>query len=175
MFNPNNQNFTHMYLFIFLECLQLHSQTSPLQHLNDRQPNNYITTSENNFVKKKHFIHRNYSCIALECLLPGSRPPRRLVNYDTLLPVIKPDIFHSHEIFDRVVMIYTALPVSLYQFVLLADMNILDKHESILHECSCFIEFIKQVGKRDTVKWEACRAFYLFFATSSILATGLIQ
>ena len=27
-------------------------------------------------------------------------------------------------------MIYTALPVSLYQFVLLADMNILDKHES---------------------------------------------
>ena len=36
----------------------------------------------------------------------------------------------------------------------------------ILHECSCFIEFIKQVEEK--VKCKACRAFDLFFATSLI-------
>ena len=33
--------------------------------------------------------------------------------------------------------------------------------------CSCFIEFIKRVGEK------ACRAFYLFFATS--LINSIIQ
>ena len=41
----------------------------------------------------------------------------------------------------------------------------------ILHECSCFIDFIKRVGKE--IKCEACRAFYLFFATS--LINSIIQ
>ena len=36
----------------------------------------------------------------------------------------------------------------------------------ILHECSCFIEFITSWGKE--IKCKACRAFYLFFATSLI-------
>ena len=35
-----------------------------------------------------------------------------------------------------------------------------------LCECSCFNEFIKLVGEE--IKCEACRAFYLFFATSLI-------
>ena len=34
--------------------------------------------------------------------------------------------------------------------------------QRILHECSCFIEFIKQVED------EACQAFYHIFATSLI-------
>ena len=34
-------------------------------------------------------------------------------------------------------------------------------------ECLCFIEFIKQVGKKE-IKCEVCRAFYLFLATSLI-------
>ena len=42
----------------------------------------------------------------------------------------------------------------------------------ILHECSCFIEFIKRVGGKE-IKCEACRAFYLFFATS--LINSIIQ
>ena len=37
----------------------------------------------------------------------------------------------------------------------------------ILHECSCFIEFIK--GVEEKIKCEACRSFYLFFATSLIV------
>ena len=35
----------------------------------------------------------------------------------------------------------------------------------ILHECSCFIEFIKRVGGKE-IKCKACRAFYRFFASS---------
>ena len=38
--------------------------------------------------------------------------------------------------------------------------------QRILQECSCLIEFIKQVGK--VIKCEACRAFYYFFVTSLI-------
>ena len=30
----------------------------------------------------------------------------------------------------------------------------------IIHECSCFIDFIKRVGEE--IKCKACRAFYLF-------------
>ena len=37
----------------------------------------------------------------------------------------------------------------------------------ILHECSCFIEFIKRVGGKE-IKCEDCRALYLFFETSLI-------
>ena len=37
----------------------------------------------------------------------------------------------------------------------------------ILHECSCFIEFIKPI------KYEACRAFYRFSASS--LTNSIIQ
>ena len=34
----------------------------------------------------------------------------------------------------------------------------------LLHECSCFIEFIKRVGEK--IKCEACQAFYRLFAKS---------
>ena len=40
------------------------------------------------------------------------------------------------------------------------------KKYRILHECSCSIEFIKQV--KEEIKYKACRAFYLFFSTSLI-------
>ena len=36
----------------------------------------------------------------------------------------------------------------------------------MLHECSCFIEFIKRV--KETIKCEACRAFYHLFGTRLI-------
>ena len=38
---------------------------------------------------------------------------------------------------------------------------------SYIHECSSFIEFIKQVGGKE-IKCEVCPAFYLFFGTSFI-------
>ena len=54
------------------------------------------------------------------------------------------------------------------------DKNNNDVHYKwrILHECSCFIEFIKQVEEKK-IKCKACRAFYLFFATS--LINSIIQ
>ena len=39
----------------------------------------------------------------------------------------------------------------------------------ILHECSWFIEFIKQVEEK-RLKCEACQAFNLFFAMSLIMS-----
>ena len=41
----------------------------------------------------------------------------------------------------------------------------MDKED--LTQVLMFIEFIKQVGGKE-IKCEACQAFYLFFATSSI-------
>ena len=38
----------------------------------------------------------------------------------------------------------------------MGDMN-KETELRILHECSCFIEFIKRVGKKE-IKCEACRA-----------------
>ena len=38
----------------------------------------------------------------------------------------------------------------------------------ILHECSCFIEFIERVGGKE-LKCEACLAFYRFFTTSLLV------
>ena len=35
----------------------------------------------------------------------------------------------------------------------------------LLHECSCFIEFIKPVGEE--IKCKACQGFYLFFRNES--------
>ena len=54
-------------------------------------------------------------------------------------------------------MIYTALPVSLYQFVLLADMNILDKHESGVNRESymsahVLLNLLNELGKRDKMR-----------------------
>ena len=43
--------------------------------------------------------------------------------------------------------------------------------QRFLHKCSCFIEFIKRVWGE--IKCEACRVFYLFFATS--LINSMIQ
>ena len=36
----------------------------------------------------------------------------------------------------------------------------------MLHECSCFIEFIKRV--KETIQCETCRAFYHLFGTRLI-------
>ena len=54
-------------------------------------------------------------------------------------------------------MIYTALPVSLYQFVLLADMNILDKHDSRVNRGSymsahVLLNLLNKLGKRDKMR-----------------------
>ena len=47
---------------------------------------------------------------------------------------------------------------------------VIDK-KRILHECSCFIEFIKIVGKKRQTVRLAMQAFYLFLATSLVNST----